>query len=131
MTPRKHILLLLQAVSVWFAFWLIGLPDYFQQYSTVTLAVGSIFLSVAISLAAVLVLRAGRDETRMSRAFWLSVYFTLPLAALDALYCGWYLGHGYAFFAKYWYLTVFYITPWLTFMPTAALLSGRGAKGRV
>jgi hypothetical protein len=101
MTPRKHILLLLQAVSVWFAFWLIGLPDYFQQYSTVTLAVGSIFLSVAISLAAVLVLRAGRDETRMSRAFWLSVYFTLPLAALDALYCGWYLGHGYAFFSLF------------------------------
>jgi hypothetical protein len=45
---------MLQAVSVWFAFWLIGLPDYFQQYSTVTMAVGSIFLSVAISLAAAL-----------------------------------------------------------------------------
>lgn len=125
MTPRKHSILLLQAVCAWFVFWLIGLPSYYQQYATVTMAVASIVLSEVISLAAILVLRAGRHETRMSRAFWLSVYYTLPFAALDALYCGWYLGHGSAFFARYWYLTVFYVTPWLTFMPTAALIGGR------
>ena len=130
MTPRKHLVLLFQAISVWFVFWLIGLPHYFQQYSTVAMAVGTVLLSVAISLAAVFALRSGRDETRMSRAFWLSVYFTLPLAALDGVYCGWYSGHGYAFLAKYWYLSVFYLTPWLTFMPTAALLKRRGAQSR-
>ena len=125
MTPRKHIVLLLQALLVWFAFWLIGLPAYYQQYSTVTMAVAIALLSVATSLAALVVLRAGRDETRMRRAFWLSLYYTVPFAALDALYCGWYLGHGEGFLAKYWYLTVFYVTPWLTFMPTAALLRQR------
>lgn len=57
------------------------------------------------------------------RAFWLSLCYTLPFAALDALYCGWYLGHGHDFLAKYWYLTVFYVTPWLTFRPTSVLLS--------
>jgi hypothetical protein len=110
-------------MCAWLVFWLIGLPSYFQQYSTVTMAVACIFLSVAISLAAILVLCKGRDETRMSRAVWLSVYFTLPFAALDSLYCGWYLAYGTQFFEKYWYLTVFYITPWLTFIPTAALLT--------
>lgn len=94
MTPRWHLSLFLQAVGVWAAFWLLGLPDYYQQYSTVWLAVGSILLSVGISLGAILVLRGVRDETRMSRALWLSLYFTAPLAALDSLYCGWYLGHG-------------------------------------
>ena len=130
MTPRKHFILLLQATSAWLAFWLVGFPSYYQQYSTVAMAVVSILLSVAISLAAILVLRVGPDETRMPRAFWLSIYSTLPFAALDALYCGWYLGHGVEFFAKYWYLWVFYVTPWLTFLPTAALLRRQSASAR-
>lgn len=115
-------ILLAQGVAVWAAFWLLGLPSYYQQYPTVMLAVGSVLLSVAISLAAIAVLRRGRDETRMQRALWLSVYYTVPFALLDALYCGWYLGHGSDFVVRYWYLSVFYLTPWLTFMPTAALL---------
>jgi hypothetical protein len=130
MTRRKHVALLLQAVSVWLAFWLIGLPSYYQQYPTVAMAVASILLSVAISLAAIAVLQRCRDDTRMSRAFWLSVYYTLPFAALDTLYCGWYLGHGVDFLARYWYLWVFYVTPWLTFVPTAALLGRRIALSR-
>jgi hypothetical protein len=122
MTPRKHSTLFLQAVCVWAAFWLAGLPSYYQQYSLVALAVASILLSVAISLAAIFVLRRGRTETRLLRAFWLSIYYTIPFAALDVLYCGVYLGHGLSFLYKYWYLSVFYVTPWLTFMPTALLL---------
>jgi hypothetical protein len=129
MPPRKHALLLLQAVSVWFGFWLIGLPSYYQQYSTVTMAIASIMLSVATSLAAIFVLRTGRDETRMQRAFWLSFYYTLPFALLDWLYCGWYLGFGHEALVKYWYLTVFYVTPWFTFIPTAALLNRRRTQG--
>ncbi len=125
MSPRKHVTLLLQAVAAWGAFWLAGLPSYYQQYSMLVMAVASILLSVAISLSAVVVLRGGREETRRSRAFWFSVYFTLPFAALDALYCGWYLGHGADYLHSYWYLTIFYVTPWLTFLPTAALLGSR------
>jgi hypothetical protein len=30
--------------------------------------------------------------------------------------------HGAAFLGRYWYLTIFYFTPWLTFVPTALLL---------
>lgn len=73
-------------------------------------------------------LRGGREETRKSSAFWLSVYYTIPFAALDAFYCGWYLGYGFEFFARYWYLSVFYVTPWLTFLPTAVLLRAQAAK---
>ncbi len=125
MSPRKHISLLTQATGVWFGFWFLGLPSYYQQYATVTMAVAMILLSVATSLAAIFLLRHAREETRMQRAFWLSFYYTIPFALLDVLYCGWYLGHGADFLSKYWYLTVFYLTPWLTFMPTAALLRSR------
>ena len=128
MTPRKHLALLLQAIGVWLVFWLIGLPAYYQQYATVTMAVASVLLSVAISLAAIVVLRRVRHDARTSRAFWLSAYYTVPFAALDALYCGWYLGHGADFIVRYWYLSVFYVTPWLTFMPTAVLLRGLGTS---
>jgi hypothetical protein len=128
--PRKHLILLSQAVCAWAIFWVAGLPSYYQQYSPVTLAVACIFLTVAISLAAIFVLRQTKPEYRLTRAFWLCFYYTVPLAAFDALYCGVYLGHGINFLYKYWYLSVFYITPWLTFIPTAILLRGEVAGPR-
>jgi len=125
-SPRKHLSLLVQGISVWAAFWIAGLPSYYQQYSLVALAVGSVLLSVAISLAAIFMLQRGKASTRLSRAFWMSFYYSVPLAVLDALYCGVYLGHGASFLTKYWYLSVFYVTPWLTFIPTALLLREPG-----
>ena len=122
MGPRRHLKLLVQGIVVWTAFWVAGLPDYYQQYSTVALAIGCVLLSVGLSLLAVLVLRRGRPELRRSRAIWISFYFTLPFFVLDTLYCGWYLDHGASYLASYWYLTVFYLTPWLTFPPTEWLL---------
>jgi hypothetical protein len=129
-TPRKHFSLFLPAVCVWAAFWLAGWPSYYQQYSVVTMAVATNLLSVATSLAAVFVLRRARAETRLARAFWLCLYYTVPFAALDALYCGLYLGQGPGFLNKYWYLSIFYITPWLTFIPIALLLRGELARQR-
>ena len=125
MKARSHFALLVQAVAVWIAFWLAGLPDYYQQYSPAALGAGCTLLSVVISLAALYVLSRGRAETRLSRATWISFYYTVPFALLDTLYCGLYLGDGVSYLHKYWYLTVFYVTPWLTFPPTALLLQGR------
>ncbi len=122
MPIRNHLNLLMQGVVVWTAFWLLGLPDYYQQYSTLMIGVACTLLSVVISLFALYVLMRGRPRTRMSRAIWVSFYYTVPFAILDTLYCGVYLGQGAGYLATYWYLTVFYFTPWLTFPPTAWLL---------
>lgn len=122
MSATKHFILLTQGLAVWALFWLAGLPSYYQQYSQVTMAVICILVSVAISLCALLVLSRGRLETKLRRAMWISFYFTFPFAILDWLYCGIYLEHGTAFLARYWYVTVFYFTPWLTFVPTALIL---------
>ncbi|MDD5286971.1 MAG: hypothetical protein PHD54_14050 [Desulfuromonadaceae bacterium] len=123
MTVAKHFILLGQGIAVWVLFWLSGFPSYYQQYSLVTMAIFCTLLSVAISLAALVILLRGRPEKRLHRAAWISFYFTLPLAIIDWLYCGVYLGHGAAFLIRYWYLTLFYFTPWLTFVPTALLLN--------
>lgn len=128
MAAGRHITLFVQGIVVWALFWLAGLPDYYQQYSPVGMAIFCTLLSVAISLAALFILRRGRPETRLPRAVWISFYFTVPLALLDWLYCGVYLGHGVFFPVRYWYLTLFYFTPWLTFVPTALLLRRTGEK---
>jgi ABC-type glycerol-3-phosphate transport system permease component len=130
MKPVHHVKLLLQGVFVWAAFWVAGLPSYYQQYSSLAMGVGCTILSVAISLAALYVLSRARAETRMSRALWISFYYTVPFAVLDTLYCGVYLQHGASYLHKYWYLTVFYLTPWLTFPPTAWLLRDLRRKPR-
>jgi hypothetical protein len=120
---RKHLTLLCQAVVVWAAFWLAGLPSYYQQYSSLVLGVGCTVLSALIGLFALFVLSGGRAETRRSRAIWYSFYYTLPFAMLDTLYCRVYLEHGWAYLHRFWYLTVFYFTPWLTFLPMAEILN--------
>lgn len=129
MSATRHGRLLALALALWGAFWLAGLPDYYQQYSAVAMGIGSIGLSVAISLAALFILLRGQPETRLRRALWISFYFTVPLAVLDSFYCGIYLGHGAAFLGRYWYLSVFYVTPWMTFVPTALLLRSQREGG--
>jgi hypothetical protein len=128
MTFQNHLKLLVQGVVVWAGFWVLGLPNYYQQYSTAAVGVGCTILSVVISLFALYVLMRGRPQTRMSRAIWISLYYTVPFAILDTLYCGVYLGHGASYLTKYWYLTVFYFTPWITFPPTAWMLSKMDAR---
>lgn len=125
MPVAKHLTLLAQCLVAWAVFWLIGWPDYYLQYSTVALGVACTVLSVAFSLLAVWLLVNTRPAHRVSRALWLSFYFTVPFAVLDTLYCGVHLGYGGDYPRVFWYLTVFYVTPWLTFLPTAWLLQPR------
>jgi hypothetical protein len=122
MTAKKHLNLLIQSIVIWAGFWVLGLPHYYQQYSTVALGVGCTILSVLISLAAIRILQRSRPENRWARAFWCSFYYTVIFAILDTLYCGIYLGYGADYLTRFWYLSVFYITPWLTFLPTEYLL---------
>ncbi|MCA3021058.1 MAG: hypothetical protein ING68_02695 [Rhodocyclaceae bacterium] len=125
MSRAKHLKLLFQSVVIWALFWIGGLPDYYQQYSTKTLGVACTILSVLISLAALRILLRSKPENRTRRAFWCSLYYTVTFGVLDYLYCGLYLGYGAGYLEWYWYLTVFYVTPWLTFIPTARLLQAR------
>ena len=122
MRTATHLTLLAQGTGAWLVFWLLGLPSYYQQFSPAALGAASVILSVLISLAALLVLARARPELRMTWAFWISFYYTVPFAILDSVYCGLYLGHGVQYLVQYWYLSIFYISPWLTFIPTVCLL---------
>jgi hypothetical protein len=122
MSSKSHLKLLVQASAIWLVFWLFGLPNYYQQYSAVVLGIACTIFSVLFSLFAVVALVRCREEVRMSRAFWMSFYYTVPFAIYDTAYCAFYLDLGAGYLVSHWYLTVFYFSIWLTFMPTAALL---------
>ena len=116
---------LIQMVLIWFGFWVVGLPDYYQQYPSAAIGIASVLLSVLISLVCLAILVRTHPQRRKHKALWLSFYYTVPFAVLDTLYCGVYLGHGHTYLWKYWYLTAFYVSPWLTLLPTEALLRPR------
>ena len=74
----------------------------------------------------VIALATGR---RLAVASWLAFYITVPLLLYDALYCGVWLGHGLRFFVDFWYLSVYYVIPWLILPPTGLWLDRRPAPG--
>jgi hypothetical protein len=53
---------------------------------------------------------------------WWAFYISVPLLVYDYLYCAVHLGYKATFFVKYWYLTVYYILPWVVFPPTGWLI---------
>jgi hypothetical protein len=121
--PRKHLAMFVQATLVWVGFWLAGLPDYYRQYSDRTLGVLCTLLSVVFCLYALVLLLPRRPRSRMPIALWMSFYYCVPFVIYDGLYCGVYLGHGAEYLWIYWYLSVFYVSVWLTFVPVAWLLN--------
>jgi hypothetical protein len=119
MSARGHLRLLLTASVVWLGFWIAGLPDYYRQYSTRSLVVFELLLLVPVWAAGFLALRRRRGAARRRRAVALAFYFTVPLFLYDLAYCGIHLGHGLGFVVPYWYLTAYYVVPWVLFPATA------------
>lgn len=111
------------ATVVWAGFWIVGLPSYYQQYSSLQMVWFCALLLIPIAAIAYLVLRRIRAERRLTIALWLAFYFTVPLAIYDWLYCGLYLGHGVQFLSRFWFLTVYYAIPWALLPLTARLLN--------
>ena len=62
----------------------------------------------------------------MGRAVALAFWFTVPLFLYDLAYCGVRLGHGLGFVVPYWYLTAYYVVPWVLFPATALWLERSG-----
>ena len=106
----------LACVSVaWLLFWLAGLPDYYRQYAWETMLVFDLVILVPICVIIHRSLCRAPVGTRKAHAIWWAFYISIPLFVYDALYCGIYLGHGPAFLIQYWYITVYYLLPWLIF----------------
>lgn len=119
MRAAAHLRLAIIGPLVWAAFWVLGWPDYYQQYATPLVAFATAALVPPTAWIGWRSIRRAKPEHRLARAAWMSFWFTVPFLALDTLYCGVWLGEGPGFLVKYWYLTSFYVIPWVLWMPMA------------
>lgn len=110
MTTRHHLRLLVLATLVWAGFLVVGLPEYYRQYSSRLMVAFDVLVLIPISV--VFLLGRVPSRQRMRIALWIAFYFTVPLAVNDSLYCGLVLGFGFRFVVEFWYLTVYHFIFW-------------------
>ena len=118
MKLRNHVRLFIYVTIAWFLFWVAGLPDYYQQYSTITMIIFDVAVLPPIWFVIYKSVRKARPGRAFFASLWWAFYITIPLFIYDLVYAGIYLGHGLNFLWKFWYLTVYYMLPWLLFPST-------------
>ena len=117
MRTSKHIRLLIIVTAAWILFWIAGLPNYYQQYSTKFMIIFDLAILPPICFLVYRSVKHSKPGRGLTASLWWSFYISFPLFIYDILYIGIYLGYGINFIWKYWYLTVYYILPWLFFPP--------------
>ncbi len=116
MNKTKHLQLTVYSFFTWLSFYLIGLPEYYQQWP---------FWAKLVILPAVTALyfpvtkytlkKYWDDDRHMVNSCWLAFYLTLPLFIYDYLLLAVYKELGIDFIIPYWYLTFFYFSFWVQF----------------
>jgi len=114
----KHLRLLIIVTVAWFIFWLAGLPDYYQQYSDTTMLLFDLIVLPPIWYLVYRSVKQSRLGRALTESLWWSFYISVPLLIFDLLFCSFYLGYGLSFLWEFWYLSVYYIIPWIIFPPT-------------
>ena len=115
MRIKNHLRVLAIATIIWVLFLLLGLPDYYLQYSTNIMIWFSALLIIPFSIIIWYIFKPIRKSRRMKISLWYAFYFTFPLAVYDYLYCGLYLGYGMRFIYIFWFLSIYYIILWILF----------------
>jgi len=128
MRLRKHLHLLLIVTMAWILFLIIGYPDYYQQYSTEFMIAFDIIILPPIWYIVYRSAKRAKPRRGFIISLWLSFYISVPLFIYDLIYCGIYLGHGMSFISTYWYLSVYYIVPWLFFPVTGFVVDKKNCK---
>jgi hypothetical protein len=121
MRPKTHFRIFAIATIVWLLFFIAGMPNYYLQYSNTFLLWFVVLLIIPFSVIIFFVFKPIKKSKRIKLSIWYSFYFTIPLFIYDSVYCGIYLEYGYKFILTFWFLSVYYIIPWILF-PTIALL---------
>jgi len=100
----------LTSVSIYLAFVLRGLHNNHYLDWTVDFQIGDCveILLFAAPLIYVPLKRFSRKGEYVKDSVWFALCLSLPFAALDWIYLGWWKGHGLTYFRTFWFLTIFY-----------------------
>ena len=116
MTLKKHIQLTIYSSLGWLGFYIVGLPDYYQQwYFWAKLASIPLLTLAFFPLTRYTLKTFWHDGKHYINSCWLALYFTLPLFIYDYLLLAVYKDLGIGFVIPYWYLTFFYFSFWIQF----------------
>ena len=127
---HHHIRLLLFVTGAWILFWIGGLPDYYQQYSTISMIIFDLAILPPIWFFVYGSIKKAGPGQALIASLWWSFYISFPLFIYDLLYVGIYLGYGLNFLRTHWYITIYYIVPWLLFPPTGWFIANRQRLSR-
>jgi hypothetical protein len=122
MKLQEHAHMLGIVTVAWFIFWLAGVPDYYQQYSTTAMVMFDLLILPPILFLIFRRVSKARPGQGLGVSLWWAFYTSVPLFIYDLIYCGYYLGHNVTFLTKYWYITVYYVLPWILFPPMGLLI---------
>jgi len=128
MKIKNHIKLFVIVTIAWILFLIGGLPDYYQQYSTEFMIVFDIIILPPIWYLVFKSVKRTKPGRGFKVSLWWSFYISVPLFFYDLIYCGLYLDHGMSFLTTYWYLSVYYIIPWLFFPLTGFIIDKKNNK---
>ncbi|MEO0477810.1 MAG: hypothetical protein AAF085_17855 [Planctomycetota bacterium] len=116
MTAIKHAKLVAYSFFTWLAFYLIGLPDYYQSWPMWSKVVICLLVTLMyFPVTRYTLHRYWKDERHLINSLWLAFYLTVPLFIYDYLLLGLYFKIGITYVIPYWYLTFFYFSFWIQF----------------
>ena len=116
MTLKKHFQLFFYSFFTWLGFYLIGLPEYYQQWPTwAKLIILPLLTALYFPVTRYTLARYWTDSRHLANSCWLALYLTLPLFIFDYLLLALYQELGIYFVIPYWYLTFFYFSFWVQF----------------
>lgn len=121
-----HIPLLAMGVSMWTLFFICGLPtNYFQDLNFLNQLIFIVIVPTIILffITKYKISKLSRSEAKIY-IIWTAFYFTVPFLVLDIFYLGLHKKLGTSFLLSHWYLTAFYVTPWLI-VPVLFLMNSR------
>lgn len=116
MTSKQHLQLLLYSFITWLSFYLVGLPEYYQQWPLwAKLVVLPLVTALYFPVTRYTLTKYWGDGQHLKNSLWLALYLTLPLFIYDYLLLAVYKELGIGFVVPYWYLTFFYFSFWVQF----------------
>lgn len=126
MRPHQHWNLYCVATTWWTLYFILGLPtDYFQTTSLWLIIIfGQIVPAIALIYFGWRVC-ARAPHHAWPIAMWIAFYITVPFFVYDYLYLAIHQQRGWMFLQTHWYLTSFYVIPWLLLPPIAWRIATR------
>jgi hypothetical protein len=116
MRAVQHWHLFCLATTWWTLFFILGLPSDYFQTTPIWLIILFGEIAPAIALCYFVWRRCSRTQSRAEtwqRAAWIAFYMTVPLFIYDYLYLAIHQSRGWSFLLSHWYLTAFYVIPWV------------------